>query len=61
MLLDVLQELCNGRIRRNHQPPRDGDIRISIGNPTRLRESFGMTCRIGLLQGLTATLTGRMP
>lgn len=61
MLLDVLQELCNGKIRRNHLPPRLGDIRVSIGNPARLREVFGMSCRIGLLQGLSATLTDRMP
>ena len=61
MLLDVLQELCGSRVQRHHQPARAGDIRVSIGDPARLRSSFGDGARIGLLQGLSATLTGEMP
>ncbi|WP_448206152.1 NAD-dependent epimerase/dehydratase family protein [Azospirillum sp. sgz302134] len=61
MLLDVLQELCGSRVRRHHRPARAGDIRVSIGDPSRLRTAFGESCRVGLLQGLGATLTGEMP
>ena len=61
MLLDVLQELCGSRVQRHHQPARAGDIRVSIGDPARLRSSFGDGARVGLLQGLSATLTGQMP
>ena len=61
MLLEVLQELCASRVRRQHQPARAGDIRVSIGDPARLRATFGEGCRFGLLQGLSATLTGEMP
>jgi UDP-glucose 4-epimerase len=53
--------LCGGSVQPNYLPPRAGDIRTSVGNPARLRESFGTDCHVGLLQGLTATLTGRMP
>ncbi len=61
MLLEVLQELCGSRVPRRHQPARIGDIRVSIGDPSRLRAAFGEGCHVGLLQGLGATLTGRMP
>lgn len=61
MLLDVLQELCESRVHRQHLPPRPGDIRVSIGDPARLRAAFADGCRVGLLQGLNATLTGEMP
>ncbi|MCW2243921.1 NAD-dependent epimerase/dehydratase family protein [Azospirillum canadense] len=61
MLLDVLQELCGSRVRRVHLPPRPGDIRVSIGEPARLRAAFEDVCRVGLLQGLGSTLTGEMP
>lgn len=61
MLLDVMQELVGRRVRRVHQPSRAGDIRVSIGDPSRLRAQFGEACRAGLLQGLNHTLTGEMP
>ncbi|WP_377806935.1 SDR family NAD(P)-dependent oxidoreductase [Azospirillum sp. A29] len=61
MLLEVLQELCGSKVRRRHTEPRAGDIRVSIGDPSLLRSTFDTVCQIGLLQGLSATLTGRMP
>lgn len=61
MLLEVLQELCGSQVRRRHGPARAGDIRVSIGDPALMRGTFDTVCRIGLLQGLSATLTGRMP
>lgn len=61
MLLDVLQELCGSQVRRRHSEPRAGDIRVSIGDPSLMRATFDTVCQVGLLQGLSATLTGRMP
>lgn len=61
MLLEVLQELCGSKVRRRHTEPRAGDIRVSIGDPSLLRSTFDTVCQVGLLQGLSATLTGRMP
>ncbi|CBS90042.1 SDR family NAD(P)-dependent oxidoreductase [Azospirillum lipoferum] len=61
MLLDVLQELCGSNVRRRHSEPRAGDIRVSIGDPSLMRATFDTVCQVGLLQGLSATLTGRMP
>ncbi|CAO3404212.1 SDR family NAD(P)-dependent oxidoreductase [Azospirillum palustre] len=61
MLLEVLQELCGSKVRRRHTEARAGDIRVSIGDPSLLRSTFDTVCQVGLLQGLSATLTGRMP
>ncbi|MBP2228916.1 UDP-glucose 4-epimerase [Azospirillum agricola] len=61
MLLEVLQELCGARVPRRHSPARAGDIRVSIGDPSLMRATFDTVCQVGLLQGLSATLTGRMP
>lgn len=61
MLLEVLQELCGSRVPVRHTPPRVGDIRVSIGDPGLMRRTFDTACRVGLLQGLSATLTGGMP
>ncbi|ALG72680.1 epimerase [Azospirillum thiophilum] len=61
MLLEVLQELCGSQVRRHHTEARAGDIRVSIGDPSLMRSTFDTMCQIGLLQGLSATLTGRMP
>lgn len=61
MLLDVLEELSRRRVPRHHNPARAGDIRVSIGDPAKARAAFGMTCRVGLLDGLSATLTGTLP
>lgn len=61
MLLEVLQELCGSRVAVRHTPPRAGDIRVSIGDPGLMRRTFDTACQVGLLQGLSATLTGRMP
>jgi UDP-glucose 4-epimerase len=57
----VLQELCNSKVRRRHTKPRAGDILVSIGDPSLMRSTFDTMCQVGLLQGLSATLTGRMP
>ncbi|WP_029008302.1 NAD-dependent epimerase/dehydratase family protein [Azospirillum halopraeferens] len=56
MLASVLEELAGYRVGRIHHPARPGDIRVSIGDPARLRAAFGMGCRTGLLDGLAATL-----
>lgn len=57
MLLETLADLSGGKpASRRHLPPRDGDIRVSIGDPARLKAAFGHGCRVGLLDGLGATL-----
>ncbi len=56
MLLEVLEDLCGKRVRRIHRPARPGDIRRSIGDPSKARAAFGMACRTGLLEGLATTI-----
>ncbi|HYD65835.1 NAD-dependent epimerase/dehydratase family protein [Azospirillum sp.] len=57
MLLAVLEELVGNRVRRRHHPARAGDIRVSIGDPTKARTTFNMACRTGLLDGLGQTVS----
>jgi len=57
MLADVLQHMSGRNVRRQHRPPRPGDVRVSVGDPSRARATFGMTCGTGLLDGLEATVS----
>jgi UDP-glucose 4-epimerase len=40
----------------SRQPPRQGDIRMSLGNPRRAREALEVAAETALNQGLQATI-----
>lgn len=42
-------------------PPRTGDIRLSIGDPTRARAAFGFACDTLIKDGLRRTLAATAP
>jgi UDP-glucose 4-epimerase len=44
--------------RVEHAPPRKGDVRASLGDPTRCRKALGFTARVALREGLALTLGG---
>ncbi|QCG89528.1 NAD-dependent epimerase/dehydratase family protein [Azospirillum sp. TSH100] len=55
-LAEVLAELSGRPLDRRYGPARPGDIRMSIGDPTRLIAAFGMSCDTPLEDGLRQTL-----
>lgn len=56
-LVETLASLCGVRPLIHHAPPREGDIRISIGNPQRAMEQLAFCARTPLQEGLLKTLT----
>ena len=42
-----------------YKPARCGDVRVSIGDPSRAREQIGFTAKTTLTEGLAATLKSR--
>ena len=42
-----------------YKPERCGDVRVSIGDPSRAAEQLGFTAETTLTEGLAATLKGR--
>jgi UDP-glucose 4-epimerase len=60
-LLDLVSALSDASGRKLavlHGEPRAGDIRTSIGDPTRLEAAFGMRAETELRMGLASTLRG---
>ncbi len=55
-LAEVLAELSGRPLDRRYGPARPGDIRVSIGDPSRLVAAFGMSCDTPLEDGLRKTL-----
>lgn len=55
-LAEVLAGLSGRPLDRRYGPARAGDIRVSIGDPTRLVAAFGMACETSLEDGLRETL-----
>ncbi|CAO3435377.1 NAD-dependent epimerase/dehydratase family protein [Azospirillum endophyticum] len=55
-LAEVLAELSGRPLDRRYGPARPGDIRTSIGDPSRLVATFGMSCDTPLEDGLRQTL-----
>lgn len=55
-LAEVLAALSGRALDRRNGPPRAGDIRVSIGDPSRLVATFGMACGTPLEGGLRDTL-----
>jgi UDP-glucose 4-epimerase len=44
--------------RIEHAPPRKGDVRASLGDPTRCRKALGFSASVALRDGLVLTLGG---
>jgi UDP-glucose 4-epimerase len=55
-ILDTLEELCGRPVPRVFAPPRDGDIRHSRADTTRIAQALGWTARWTLAEGLAETL-----
>jgi UDP-glucose 4-epimerase len=55
-LARLIAALCNAPHAPQHQPPRSGEIRHSLGDPTRARAMLGLGAPTSLRDGLAATL-----
>jgi len=55
-LAHAIASLWKARLGIHHAPPRDGDIRISLGSPRRAAEQLCFYAEVSLLSGLTETL-----
>ncbi len=55
-LAEVLAAVAGKPLDRRTGPARPGDIRVSIGDPSRLVAAFGMACETSLEDGLRDTL-----
>jgi UDP-glucose 4-epimerase len=55
-LAEILARLAGKPLDRSYGPARPGDIRTSIGDPSRLEAAFGMACETRLEDGLRDTL-----
>jgi UDP-glucose 4-epimerase len=51
-LVDVLESIVGWTVPQQHQPPRQGDIRTSIGNPTKLFQRLNLRLDTRLEDGL---------
>lgn len=56
-LAELIGELTGRPVERQYAPPRGGDLRASVGNPTRSITEFGFACDTQLREGLRTTLT----
>lgn len=53
-LAETLETVFNRRVERNFASPRNGDIRLSVGNPAKLASRLGITSTTLLHEGLSA-------
>jgi UDP-glucose 4-epimerase len=51
-LIDTIATVANQALIRNHAPARKGDIRISVGDPSKMAKLLGQKLDVTLLQGL---------
>ena len=56
VLAETIAAQCRTRLVVRPQPPRPGEIRISIGDPHRAAEALGFTARTELGEGIELTL-----
>jgi UDP-glucose 4-epimerase len=57
-LAALISELAGRECRIEHAPPRAGDIRASVGDPTQAIETLGLGAEMTLAAGLARTLRG---
>lgn len=55
-LAQIIAELCHVAAAIDLQPPRPGDIRVSVGAPTRARDELGLSAAVSVREGLKRTL-----
>lgn len=55
-LAKSIEDVAGIRVKHNHLPPREGDIRVSIGSVEKLRTVLRMEPHTSLMQGLAATM-----
>lgn len=55
-LAQTIARLCNVPLKADHAPPRAGEIRASIGDPSAARHHLGFATATPLEEGLAATL-----
>jgi UDP-glucose 4-epimerase len=55
-LADIIAGLCGRPLHVSYQPPRQGEIRHSTGNPANARLDLGFSATVTLEQGLAETL-----
>ncbi|MCC7047606.1 MAG: NAD-dependent epimerase/dehydratase family protein [Alphaproteobacteria bacterium] len=55
-LARLIAEACGAPPRVEHGPPRSGDIRESLGDPSRLRAALGVTASVAVADGMRRTL-----
>jgi UDP-glucose 4-epimerase len=55
-LAETVAAQCRTRLVAQPQPPRSGEIQISIGDPSRAADRLGFTARTGLAEGIALTL-----
>jgi UDP-glucose 4-epimerase len=55
-LAELIGELTGRRADIRHRPPRAGEIRHSVGSPTRARQVLGLGAPVPLREGLRETL-----
>jgi UDP-glucose 4-epimerase len=60
-LADTIADLCQTHPTIHHAPAREGDIRISIGNPRYAAEQLGFVAYTSLSEGLEKTLRDYLP
>ncbi len=56
-LAGTIARLCNATLKVQHAPPRAGEIRTSIGDPTAARHQLGFIAATTLEEGLASTLS----
>jgi nucleoside-diphosphate-sugar epimerase len=55
-VLDLVASLTGKKIHPHHEPPRAGDVRHSLADISRARETLGYTGRVGFAEGLARTV-----
>ena len=58
-LAQTLRELTGGQGTVAHGPPRDGDVRDSVGDAARMQRLLGIRAETGLEEGLRTLLAAR--
>jgi UDP-glucose 4-epimerase len=60
-LIEILAQIRDERPRIEFQPARDGDIRVSLGDPLRAEEWLGFKAKVTIEEGLRELLGEQGP